>query len=317
MDNSRSTRHKKKKKKKRGLRRFLTVLVLLLIAAGAYVYFQYKQGMSEALDGAGKEKAASYDFNGKLPNNGQINVLLLGSDSRGEKHSRTDSILIAHYNQNTHEPKLVSIMRDSYVDVPGHGKQKINAAFAFGGPELLRKTIEENFGININYYSIVDFKGFPKIVDTIAPDGIKVNVPHDMSSGIDMTLHKGEQTLHGKELLGYVRFRHDNMSDFGRVQRQQEVLGKLKDKATEINNVVKLPKILGMTAPYIDTNIDTKTMLILGKDVITGQAKSVDKLRIPLDGTFENERIPGIGAVLAVDLEKNKAALQQFLSSSK
>jgi polyisoprenyl-teichoic acid--peptidoglycan teichoic acid transferase len=107
----------------------------------------------------------------------QINILLLGIDSRGEEHSRTVTIMIAHYDAKNHQPKLVSIMRDSYVNIPGHGKQKINAAYAFGGPELLRKTIKENFDIDVNYYAIVDFKGFPKVVDPIAPNGIEVDIP--------------------------------------------------------------------------------------------------------------------------------------------
>ena len=307
---------KQKKGKFRWGRFFFLIIVLVILIGGLYSFIQYKQGLYEASDGKYQNDGTNFEqFNGNLPDNGQINVLLLGSDSRGEAHARTDSILIAHYDQNTHQPKLVSIMRDTYVEVPGHGKQKINAAYAFGGPELLRETIQQNFNVDINYYAVVDFQGFPKIVDTIAPNGIKVNIPHEMSSGIGMTLHPGEQTLHGKELLGYVRFRHDNLSDFGRVERQQEVLSKLKDQATNIQNVLQLPKLLGLTDPYIDTNVDTKIMLIIGKDFVTGQAKKIQTLRIPLNNTFENQRYDNIGQVLSIDLNKNKEALQKFLSS--
>ena len=307
---------KQKKGKFRWERFFFLIIVLVILSGGLYSFIQYKQGLSEASDGKYQNDGTNFEqFKGNLPDNGQINVLLLGSDSQGEAHARTDSILIAHYDQNTHQPKLVSIMRDTYVEVPGHGKQKINAAYAFGGPELLRETIQQNFNVDINYYAVVDFQGFPKIVDTIAPNGIKVNIPHEMSSGIGMTLHPGEQTLHGKELLGYVRFRHDNLSDFGRVERQQEVLSKLKDQATNIQNVLQLPKLLGLTDPYIDTNVDTKIMLIIGKDFVTGQAKKIQTLRIPLNNTFENQRYDNIGQVLSIDLNKNKEALQKFLSS--
>ncbi|MGE7765550.1 LCP family protein [Peribacillus sp. NPDC096540] len=297
------------------MKRALFILfVFIFLIGGTYSIIQYKQGLSAASDGKYKNDGTTFEqFNGNLPDDGQINVLLLGSDSRGEKDARTDSILIAHYDQNTQQPKLVSIMRDTYVEIPGHGKQKINAAYAFGGPELLRETIKQNFNVDINYYAVVDFNGFSKIVDTIAPDGIKVNISHEMSSGIGMTLHPGEQTLHGKELLGYVRFRHDKLSDFGRVGRQQEVLSKLKDQATNINSVLKLPKLLGLLDSYIDTNVDTKTNLILGKDFITGQAKNVQTLRIPLNNTFENQRYDDVGEVLNIDLDKNKEELQKFL----
>ncbi len=141
--------------------------------------------------------------------------------------------------------KLVSIMRDTYVDIPDHGKHKINAAFAFGGPELVRKTIKQNFDIDIQYYAIVDFTGFSKIVDVIAPDGIEVDIPYAMSHGIGMTLQPGNQFLNGDQLLGYVRFRHDIQSDFGRVERQQEALSKLKEQAVSIHSLLNLPKLLG------------------------------------------------------------------------
>ncbi|MCM3539059.1 LCP family protein [Priestia endophytica] len=313
LERTERTRNRKRRRRPRWGRIILALILLIVVAGGIYSFIQYKIGLSEAQDGSFAKDGELYDdFNGSLPNDGKMNVLLLGSDSRGEDHPRTDSILIAHYDQNTKQPKIVSLMRDMYVDVPGHGKQKLNSAFAFGGPELLRKTIEENFGVDINYYAVVDFQGFPKVVDAIAPDGITVTVEKEMSSGIGMTLHEGKQTLHGDKLLGYVRFRHDSLSDFGRVQRQQEVLTKLKKEAASIGSVFKLPKLLGLTDPYVDTNIDQKTLLLLGKDFATGSTKEVKTLRLPLDGTFENAR-EDVGSVLSIDKEENKKALQEFL----
>jgi LCP family protein required for cell wall assembly len=207
-------------------------------------------------------------------------------------------------------------MRDSYVNIPGYGNNKINAAFAFGGPDLMRKTIEENFGIDINYYAIINFKGFEKVADIVAPNGIKVNVPHTMSEGIDMTLHPGEQTLHGKELLGYVRYRKDSESDFGRVKRQQEVLSKLKDEATDVQSITQLPRILGTIEPYITTNVPNSAFLGLGKDFVTGGTKDVATLRIPVDGSFTDQSYSGIGSVLDLDIEENSQAIKDFLEGN-
>ena len=92
-------------------------------------------------------------------------------------------------------------MRDSYVHIPDHGHNKINHAFFLGGPELLRQTIQTNFGIDIEYYAIVDFQGFIQAVDTIAPDGIEIEVEKYMDYRIDVVLHPGLQKLNGKELL--------------------------------------------------------------------------------------------------------------------
>jgi len=306
----RSRRRRKVKWKRVTLFFFL----LMIIGIGSYSVYEYTQGVSLGKDDQSNQKKA-YAFNGEEVKFGKINVLLLGSDSRGEEHSRTDSIMIAHYDQNSHKAKLISIMRDTYVDIPGHGKQKLNAAYAFGGPELLRQTIKENFNIDVNYYAVIDFKGFSKIADIVAPDGIEVDVPHEMSYGIGTTIEPGKQVLHGDKLLGYVRFRHDNLSDFGRVQRQQEVIGKLKDEALSVGTIVKLPKIMGVVGSYVDTNLDKSTIFSLGKDVLTKQSGDIQTMRVPVDGSFRNETFDGVGAVLRVDLDENQTAINDFLAS--
>jgi polyisoprenyl-teichoic acid--peptidoglycan teichoic acid transferase len=252
-------------------------------------------------------------FQGEENTLDEVNVLLLGSDSRGEEHSRTDTIMIAHYDPQTSKIKLISLMRDMLVSVPDYGQQKLNAAFTFGGPELLRETIKENLGVNLHYYAIIDFEGFEKAVDLLVPDGIEVDIPYEMSDGIGMTLEKGKQQLHGKELLGYVRFRQDRLSDFGRVQRQQEAISKLKEEAVGLQSVAKLPELLNLLHTYIDTNIHTSTLLSIGKDVLTKESGEIETLRIPEDGSFENKRHDTLGDVLEVDFPQNKQSLQTFL----
>ncbi|EKN70812.1 hypothetical protein BABA_03074 [Neobacillus bataviensis LMG 21833] len=304
--------HKKRKWIRNGV---LVVLTLCLIVV-IYSVYQYKRGLSEASNSQFKDEQKEFDdFQGAEPQFGEINILLLGSDSRGEEHSRSDTLMIAHYNQNTKKMKIASIMRDSYVNIPGHGKQKINAAFAFGGPELVRKTIKENFDVDINYYAIVDFEGFSKIVDIAAPKGIEVDIPYEMSYGIGMTLQPGKQILHGDKLLGYVRFRHDSLSDFGRVQRQQEAISKIKEQAVSLHNLINLPKILGVATPYIDTNVDSPTILSITKGLLAGKSTKVDSIRIPVDNSYVDETV-NVGAVLKLDFEKNQQALKDFLASS-
>lgn len=256
-------------------------------------------------------------FEGAEAQFGEINVLLIGNDARAdEEEARSDALMIGHYNQDTNEVKLVSLMRDTYVEIPEYGMQKINAAFFLGGPELLRKTLKLNFDVDVQYYAIVNFDGFSKIVDVIAPDGIKVDIPYPMSHGIGMTLEPGEQYLNGDQLLGYVRFRHDIHSDFGRVQRQQEALSKLKDEAISMNTLFNLPKLLGVVDPYIDTNVDGKTLFTIGKGMLTGgKSKDLETLRIPAEGTFTDQRV-NVGEVLDINLEENKRLLKEFLSDT-
>ncbi|QGQ48259.1 LytR family transcriptional regulator [Metabacillus sediminilitoris] len=307
------SKKKRKRVRVRWGRVFGALLLLCIFIIGVYSVYQYIQGTVEANNKSFKNDKGNYSFQGKNDEIGAVNVLLLGSDSRGEKQARTDTIMVAHYDQRTHTVKLISFMRDMYTSIPGHGKGKLNAAYAYGGPELLRETITENFNLDINYYAIVDFKGFEEAVDILVPDGIQVDVPHVMSSGIGMELEKGKQILHGKELLGYVRFRQDRLSDFGRVQRQQEVVSKIMEESISIDNVAKLPKLLGILNSYVNTNMDTSTLFTIGKDIVTKKSGDLETLRIPEDGTFQNKRYEDNGEVLEVDFQQNKEALKEFL----
>jgi polyisoprenyl-teichoic acid--peptidoglycan teichoic acid transferase len=303
-----------RRRKVRWPRVLVALMILGIFMVGLVTIFQYIEGTYKAINQPFK-KAEADSFQGEKDTKEEVNVLLLGSDSRGEKRARTDTIMVAHYNPQSNNVKLISFMRDMYVSIPGHGKQKLNAAYYLGGTELLRQTIKTNFGLDIHHYAIVDFKGFEKAVDILVPEGIEVDVPYEMSEGIGMTIEEGKQQLSGKELLGYVRFRQDRLSDFGRVQRQQEVISKLKDEAVSLNSVTKLPEMLDLLHTHIDTNIDSPTLLAIGKDVLTNQGGEMQTIRLPQDGSFENTYQDGIGEVLKVDFDRNKDLLEDFLES--
>jgi polyisoprenyl-teichoic acid--peptidoglycan teichoic acid transferase len=305
----------KKRKRIRWTRVSTALILLSIFLVGLFTIFQYIEGTIKTINQPLKKVEANHSFQGAEKKLDEVNVLLLGSDSRGEEAARTDTIMVAHYNPQTHKVKLISLMRDMYVSIPEHGEHKLNSAFTFGGPELLRKTIQLNFGLDIHHYAIVDFKGFEKGVDLLVPDGIEVDIPYTMSDGIGMTLEEGTQQLHGKELLGYVRFRQDRLSDFGRVERQQEVISKLKNEVVSVHSVVKLPDLIKILNTYVDTNIETSTLLTIGKDVLTNESGDIETIRIPEDGSFTNERLEDIGEVLEVDLEQNKNVIDQFLEA--
>ncbi|MGG5253321.1 LCP family protein [Neobacillus sp. SM06] len=305
-------KQKKKRKKWKGI---VLVLFLLIFATLGYAYYQFKQGEKQSLQKLEKKNQVVYSFEGKKDAYGNTNILLLGSDARGNEKSRSDTIMIASYNENKRTFKLASIMRDTYVQIPGYGKHKINAAFAYGGPELLRQTIKENFGVDLQYYAIVDFQGFVQVIDEAFPNGVEVNVEKEMSAYIDVKLEPGLQRLNGQHLLGYVRFRHDAIGDFGRVQRQQKVIKLLGEQLSTFETIPKLPKLVGVVSPYINTNMDTTDILFMAKDYLTKKQGKVATIRIPVENSFTEPRISGEGDVLAIDLEKNKQALDQFLSN--
>ncbi|MBT2638950.1 LCP family protein [Bacillus sp. ISL-39] len=310
----RSDRHQHKKRKKRV--RWSGIFLLLFILVGAtalYSYMQYRSGVNDS-EKAAEENKQEYHFNGESDRNGLTNILLIGSDARGNETSRADTIMIASYNPDTESYKLTSIMRDTYVEIPGHGKNKINSAFALGGPELLRKTIKENFDVSLQYYSIVDFEGFVRLVDEAFPEGVEVNVEKRMSEGIGVTLEPGVQRLDGKHLLGYVRFRQDAVGDFGRVERQQNVIKEVGKQFASIQTLPKLPKLVGVLTPFVNTNMDTGDIIFMGKGLISKDNRNIETMRIPVEGSFENQRVSGAGAVLVINFEENRTALQEFLT---
>ncbi|RSD29309.1 LCP family protein [Mesobacillus subterraneus] len=310
-------RHQRKKKRKRI--RWSSVFLILFLLVGAavlYSYFQYRSGVNDSAKSA-EQNQQEYHFDGERDANGLTNILLLGSDARGDENSRADTIMIASYNPDTGSYKLTSIMRDTYVDIPGYGKNKINAALALGGknggPELLRQTIKENFEVSLQYYAIVDFEGFVRLVDEAFPEGVEVNVEKRMSKGIGVTLEPGLQRLDGKHLLGYVRFRQDAVGDFGRVERQQNVIKEVGRQFASIQTLPKLPKLVGVVTPFINTNMDSGDILFMGKGLLSKDNRDIETMRIPVEGSFENQRVSA-GAVLAIDLEANRQALKEFLS---
>ena len=180
------------------------------------------------------------------------NYLLVGSDSRegltkeqrkelatgSAKGKRTDTIMLVHVSESGGKPVMVSIPRDSYVPIPDHGSNKINASYAFGGPKLLTATVENVTGIHIDGYVEIGLGGFASIVDSV--DGVNLCVARDMKdpkAGID--LKKGCQTLDGADALGYVRSRYeDPMGDIGRAARQRQFLGALMKKAATPSTVL-------------------------------------------------------------------------------
>ncbi|MGM9924424.1 MAG: LCP family protein [Bacillus sp. (in: firmicutes)] len=313
---------KSKTKKRKFIFSLLLIVAFLLILPASYLAWEYYSSY-KASENMVKNSKKPVDFNGD-DFEGMMNVLLVGVDSRGEDVSNSDTIMIAQYDTDKKKAKLVSLMRDMYVDIPGFGqKRKINAAYLMGGEEggleLLRETIKQNFDIDIHYYAIVDFQGFIHSVDAAFPDGIEIDVEKRMSENIYVTLKPGLRKLNGKELLGYARFRADAENDYGRVERQQKVIQTVTDELMSLQGVTKLPKMIGTVVPYIDTNIEKTRMVSVLTSFLASGNTDIEKLRIPVNDSFEESRVPTEDGkttlVLEIDLEKNKESLQEFLET--
>jgi polyisoprenyl-teichoic acid--peptidoglycan teichoic acid transferase len=203
------------------LRRILLVLLLLVIALLVYVLVPF----------------------------GSQRAVLLGSDARAEEASRSDTIVVLKAGGGA-----LAVPRDTLVEIPGVGEDKVNAAFATGGPDLTVETLEGLTDLSIDHYVVVDFNGVQEIVDALG--GITVNVEQPIEYTLDgqpVSIPAGTQELDGAQALGFVRFRGDPTADIGRIGRQQEFLRAFAAEASSPRNLPSLPA----TASAVWRNIET------------------------------------------------------------
>jgi LCP family protein required for cell wall assembly len=183
---------------------------------------------------------------------GSQRVVLLGSDARAEEVSRSDTIVVAKAGEG-----MLAVPRDTLVEIPGLGEDKVNAALATGGPELTVKTLEKLTGLQINDYVVVHFDGVEDIVNALG--GITLNVEQPIRGGIEghrVFIPAGTQTLNGIEALAYVRYRGTPTADIGRIGRQQRFLRALADEATSAAKLPRLPATVRAVWRNIDTNMN-------------------------------------------------------------
>jgi polyisoprenyl-teichoic acid--peptidoglycan teichoic acid transferase len=207
---------------------------------------------------------------------GAQRVVLLGSDARAGEASRSDTIVVAKAGEG-----MLAVPRDTLVEIPGLGEDKINAAFATGGPELTVKSLENLTGLPINNYVVVHFDGVEDIVNALG--GVTLEVEQPIEVGIEgrrVFIPAGTQTLNGIEALAYVRFRGTPTADIGRIGRQQ---GFLQELAREVTSPAKLPR-LPATARAVWRNIDTN---------INPLEAARFAIRMRLSGGTEAEIYPG------------------------
>jgi LCP family protein required for cell wall assembly len=194
---------------------------------------------------------------------GKVNILIVGLDEV-DGGRRSDAIALAVVDQDAQAIRMLSIPRDSRVQIPGRGWDKINHAYAYGGLTLLKETVMNLFNVGINYFVVVNYDSFPRIVDLLG--GIDIDVEKklvytDYSAKLFINIPKGPQHMTGKTLLEYVRFRHDPLGDIGRVQRQQKVVALLMEKLKSASIIPKIPSLVGEIVSAVNTDLTPKDAL--------------------------------------------------------
>lgn len=256
------------------------------------------------------------------------NILLLGTDSRtGRSYTLTDTMIILSLNPATKQVKLTSLMRDLWVEIPGWGNQKLNAACVYGGPQLTVRLINEYFGMNIQYYVLVDMQCLAAIVDSVG--GIRLDVSGAEASAInrlfedDRNSHDansyfagspvsaGEQVLlDGKQALGFVRIRKLD-SDYARTERQRRVLITIA-KQLQQQNLLAMAGIVTNMLQYVETNLTFDEIMTIAGTCMGANLDALEELRLPVDGTYEAGMF-GTTWCIKADLAANAELLRQFI----
>ncbi len=311
----------KRKKKKSVWKRLLIILAVLaafffgglyLIVGAVYnkMTYEEQEGLAD----------------GPLKSDGVISVLLIGSDSRDSSSGgRSDAMILLTISDRTKTVHMTSLLRDMYVEIPGHDGNRLNAAYAYGGAELLLETINQNLGTSVNRYAVVNFEAFANLVDAVG--GVDMELTNEEVGWVNAYLNEynelrgmpletdyldtslsGNIHLNGAQALAYCRNRYIG-TDFGRTQRQRKVLTAVLQKLP-LAAVTNPAEIVNGLFGNLTTNLTQVecTQLALSAGKLLTYEMVQDSL--PLEGTYSNATIREM-SVLQVDFEQNKAYIRK------
>jgi LCP family protein required for cell wall assembly len=247
------------------------VLVLGGLVLGVYLFVLSQISVGTGDMAARRQRAEAFGWPLRL--NDRVNVLLMGTDVTLDNRrrvlnvARADTLALITFDPERGQIAVLSIPRDTRAQIPGYGETKINAAYAYGGPRLTVRTVEQLLGVRVHFYIKLGPESFAKIIDAIG--GVEVDVEKDMKytdswAGYRIDLKKGRQRLNGEQATGYIRFRHDELGDIGRVERQHKLLSALVRQLREPSTVVAAPRLLRVVAENTQTSLTPSEMMTLG-----------------------------------------------------
>ena len=326
-------RVRKPRKKVNWFKRIVKLALWALLLTMAGMVFMFFKGYNSV-----GSKAEAEVFNGQSTQDG-VNILVLGTDARPENSQdaiRTDSIMVVNINNSDKKIKMVSFMRDTLINIQGYD-YKLNAAYTLGyqndqqGAENLRQVLQENFGIEIQHYVMIDFSTFATAIDTIFPNGVQmdakfstidgqvvssVEVPDDLgfaSGGSPyQTIQVGPQRMDGKTLLNYARFRKDDEGDFGRTRRQQEVMSAIMTQIKDPTKLFTGSEALGKVYALTPTTISPLFMVTNGLPAALDASNGMVQTTIPENGDWVDGYDIYGGLGLEIDFEKYSQRLAEL-----
>lgn len=272
-----------------------------------------------------------------------VNILLVGADKNLDEQDedverRSDSMMIATLDVKHNKLKVTSLMRDMYVEIPGYGGKKLNAAYSLGGIKLLYKTLVENFNIKMDGYVVVNFDAFINVIDELG--GVEVNLTESEAVNLRQTnyikrrkyrsVKKGKQIFNGQQALGYCRIRHGvkqpdghypgvytasgKGDDYGRTERQRLIIQAILKKVKELSPE-ELLNLAEVILPNVKTDISENDIYSYLMTVFRMGTTKLHQFSLPIEGGYSTQKIRG-EECLVPDLSSNKSALKKFIFNS-
>ncbi|MBO4368054.1 MAG: LCP family protein [Clostridia bacterium] len=275
---------------------------------------------------------SSLEDSDMISTDGRINIILLGIDARpGQKTGRSDCMILCSVDVNTAEIRMISFMRDMYVNIPGRNANRLNTPFFFGGADLLNETLKQNFGIGFDHYIAVNFSVLADLIDQLGGLDIliednyfkdRVNAVLKMDNkelGIpietDLLKETGLLHLDGRQSQAYARFRFGAKSggDFGRTGRQREVIMKIFDKVTKLS-VAQMIQLAMNNIDKVSTDLTLPNLIELAPAALRLKGASFLEMRVPDDGQFISQTVNGMAVLVPKSTAINNA-IRDFLTN--
>lgn len=308
----------------------IILFIILGVAAGAYIYANSLLNKMEKVEINKEDVGITEEVEEKLTQYDDTitNIALFGIDAEDGEAGRSDSIMIATIDTHNKKLKLTSIMRDSYVNIDGHGLDKINHAYAFGKAQLAIKTLNENFDLNIQNFVAVNFSSLPKIIDKIG--GIELDIDSEELEYINSYIRNvntinntnspsiassGIQHVDGTQAMAYCRIRYTSGGDYKRTERHREVLSKIFEKILSMSPIT-YPSLLNDLLPMVSTNLDGSEIMELGNKILKIGNTTLEQERFPRDGYCEGQMINGV-YYLTFDKETTVNQLHNYIFEDK
>lgn len=334
MNSRRKSSKMKKRKKKRRVVITTIIVIIALFSVGFFTLYS-KLNKMKRNDINDKNLEISDKFNKNSVNYSDIfgeieNIALLGVDEEVDGIQRSDALMIGTLDNNHKKLKLTSLMRDTYVNIPGHGYDKLTHAYAYGGAELTLATINKNFDLNITDYVAVDFTQLEEIIDAIG--GVTLDLDDEAIGYLNEYLEyvygfygqpmkavkrssDGLVHLNGFEALGYSRNRNTPDGDFGRTERQRNLMDAMFQKISSFG-VAKLASTMTKLLPYVETSLTNTEILALGTQVLSLGNFNIEQQRFPRDEYSQNSMINEV-FYFTFDEEPTREQIYEYIFNDK